>query len=59
MRFGSGCGRRSGDGFFDFIEQLGAAEGFVENGFETFLAGFDDGVRGVVAEAGHHNDGHE
>jgi hypothetical protein len=55
----SGGGRGCSDCFFDFVEELGAAEGFVEDGFESFLASFDDGVCGVVAEAGHHDDGDE
>ena len=33
-------------------------EGFEEDGLESFLAGADDAVIGVVAETGHEDDGH-
>ncbi len=45
------------DGFSDFVEELIDFEGFEEDGGEAFLAGADDGVVGVVAEAGHEDDG--
>src|SRR5258707_14174236 len=41
----------------DFGEELLDLEGFEEDGLEAFLAGADDAVVGVVAEAGHEDDG--
>ena len=46
-------GRRGLEGFADFGEELFYFEGFEEDGLEAFLAGSDDAVIGVVAEAGH------
>src|SRR5688500_18544798 len=47
------------EGFADFGEELGYFEGFEEDGLEAFLGGADNRVVGVVAEAGHEDDGRD
>src|SRR3954451_16609895 len=51
-RFSDLRGAFGGEG----VDELLDAEGFVEDEAKTILASLDDGVRGIVAIAGHEND---
>lgn len=57
MKFEDVCSGLGGDGLADFVEEAFDLEGLEEDALEPFLAGADDGVVRVVAEAGHEDDG--